>query len=217
MKLIGENRATATSIPKAICKSLSSSSSSAIAVHLNRVILANQTVTQTKQILNSNEELHIFYGRLSTAITRLAGSAQEYMRLFSADDDGIFNKLKNYCLLFSVQDSRSQKIHVSLIQEASKAWLLSAQALSILRTLSQQHPTHIANKMLPYIDKMQRCLARLMRLMAKIAVQFQADENVVLFLVRHHKHLDAIISEGFVITLLRKMLRNLKNMREIRQ
>lgn len=190
----------------------------------SELILAHQAVVLAKQALddthidNDGEDSQLLLNTLTKQITRLAGSAQEYMRLFAGDDDGIINKLKNYCILFSLQDPIGQKVHGTMIQEASKAWLYSVQALAIIRTLSQQaYSPNIAQttKLPAYLDKIHRCLIRLVHLTGRIAAQFQTNENVVFFLVRNQKAIDALYNEGFVLSLLYKMFqKKISNVRE---
>lgn len=182
------------------------------------LILAHQTVMIAKRSMegflpteeNSHKRLH----QITSAMMRLAGSAQEYMRLFAGDDDGIFNKLKNYCILFTLHES-SSSIHAAMVQEASKAWLLSMQALTLLRMQANFLSSEAVAKTASYLEKIERILVRLMRLMTKIVSHYKSNENIVLFLVRHQKYLDAIMQEGFVISLLHKMFnQDLAKMRE---
>lgn len=183
----------------------------------SELLLAHHAITQAKtaldmlQINNSQEVLDL----LVTHITRLSGSAQEYMRLFSGDDDGIFNKLRNYCVLFSLQNP-DQKTCLSMVQEANKAWLLAVQTLAMIRMSSHEGNNAQGIAKAPaYINKMQRCLERLVRLNSNMSLKYQNNENVIFFLVRNHREIDAMYSQGYTLKLLRKMVG--KNRNKIQQ
>lgn len=185
----------------------------------SELILSHNALMQAKHytdLFHTEEDFQKNFRRLIAIMMRLAGSSQEYMRLLGSDDDGLFNKLKNYCILFSLQESsHNHKIHSAMVQEASKAWLLSVQALTILRIPGDPSASYMQSKIHPYIEKMKKCLTRLMRLMAKVALEFRSNENVVLFLVRHQKYLDNIMESDYVLSLLRKMFdKKLTKMRE---
>lgn len=185
------------------------------------LILASQEIERAQKACASGQmeqEPKALYQALAPHLTRLAGSPQDYMRLFDSDDDGIFNKLKNYALLFSLQDPSSQKKHAIMIQEASNAWLNAVQALGLLRTIAHQ-TAHVSQKQTAklslFIEKTQRSTLRLINLTAQITSNYKNDENVIFFLLRHQKSLNALRENQFILSLLKKMFReNLETMRK---
>lgn len=137
-------------------------------------------------------------------MSRLSGSSQHYMRLLSWNDDGFLTKLKNYCALLCQQNTSENSDQLKMHQEANHAWLLSMQALDMIRTFSNQG-TFDEEILYANQEKLNRCLQRLSRLIMRHLLHYQDDENVVYFLVRHKKQLDGLYKPGYTANLIKKM------------
>lgn len=144
---------------------------------------------------------------LAEHMSKLSGSSQHYMRILSWNDDGFLTKLKNYCALLCQQDNNEDKYQTKMHLEANQAWLLSIRVLDIIRALSLKHREELANEENLHAaqEKLNRCLQRLSRLVMRSVLQYRDDENVVFFLIRHKKQLDAIYKPGYVANLVSKM------------
>lgn len=138
-------------------------------------------------------------------ISKLSGSTQGYMRLFSWNDDGILTKLKNYCAFFCQNARSKNNDQFSMYQEANQAWLFSLHALDISRMIAQQDTAWDVDSLYNSVKKIGRSIQRLSRLAAKVIPQFRNNENVVFFLLRHVTQLDSLYGDGFATKLLRKM------------
>ena len=126
------------------------------------------------------------------------------MRLFLWNDDGIMAKLKNYCALFMLhfQDDPNcptNKMH----REAHKGWLFALEALDTAQRKSVN---------LSYLEQLATKLITVLRQIAdfaeKVIDRFKNNENVLFFLVRHSKELDAVIGKPYVSPIFHKIFVN---------
>lgn len=175
------------------------------------LMLAQQHIKEAVNVLENLKGNHrstthnsLIY-LLKTHITKLSGSAHDYMRLFAWGDDGILAKLKNYCALFSQNKIGLGREQFDISREANKAWLLSLEALDIIRVISDQPSKASKEPISLIIKKIKLTITRLKKLMIKIACHFRNDENVLLFILRHHEGLDQLHRRGFVKILLSEM------------
>lgn len=175
------------------------------------LILASHHAKEAKKILEKFSSSSNNAGRLSLMqclkehITKLSGSAQDYMRLFSWDDDGILAKLKNYCAYLTQYKIGQGKDQSDMSHEANKAWLFSLEALDCLNMMSQSKAFLKKNPLSETLIKIDRSISRLKNLTARLAMQFRTDENVLFFILRHQEQLDNLHRRGFVKTLMQKM------------
>lgn len=140
---------------------------------------------------------------LTDPILKLVGSMQNSMRLFSWDEDGLLNKLKNYTALL-LQASNREKEESELYQEANQAWLLALKAKEFLDAFHQEHIINIQALMV-ILGKLQRSIPKFTKLTAKILLKFCKDENVIFFILRYRESMEQLYGKGFVPKILRKM------------
>lgn len=171
----------------------------------SELILASEHTNQALDILtelletDKKIERDILVNSFTKHVTLLAGSAYDYMRLFAWKDDGIFAKMKNYSSLFTKEQMESGESNTDMSREANKAWLLSLEALDIMRL------DFNVEALISIFTKIQKSLVRLKRYVSQAAMQFSSDENVLLFILRYHESLDNLHRPGFVKKLLLMM------------
>lgn len=140
-------------------------------------------------------------GQIEAVLTKLVGSARDYMRLFSWNAcDGLLAKLKTNCALFLHNADNDEKEMIALQHYADKMWLGCLQAVDIWRTgPDEQAAFHAA------VDKTSSAMQRFAKLMARIAVQFRDDENVLFCILCYKESLDKLFGNRFVSKLLLRM------------
>lgn len=170
--------------------------------HLKETAKRSSLIEQDHQLLET----------LMTSVSKLAGSSQDYMRIFSWNyDDGVLAKLKNYSAIISQNAVREDKDMAGLHRNANKAWLACLQTLDLLRMLLQQSKKATTLDESLHIEfqaafhKMSAALQRFARTTAQFLKQFKEDENVILFILRHHDQIDALYEPKFVAKLFNKM------------
>lgn len=158
---------------------------------------------------------------LLEATTRLTGSTQEDLRLFSWSlDSGVLTKLKNNCTTLCDTISNEDKDLILLDRYANRSWLLALECVDLLRGM-QQLPSDLSiddpiddddseefkqhTVLCKTLEKLILQMHRLARLIARLFIQFRDDENVIFFLVRHHEDFDELYGEHFVFKLIVKM------------
>lgn len=174
---------------------------------LSELILAHQETLFLTEMIESRTALsdQKTVEKLIFSITKLSGSSQGYMRLFSWSDDGILAKLKNYCTFFCLH-SRSDNIdQMNIHKEANQTWLLSLEVLDLARIVSQRPDSKDANSLRIMVRKMVKSIQKLARLVAKVLPRFHHNENVIFFLLRHAEQLDRVYGIQFVVNMLKKM------------
>lgn len=158
------------------------------------------------------EQDHLIIETLMKSISKLAGSSQDYMRIFSwNNDDGALAKLKNYCAMISQNAGREDKEFTILHRNANKAWLACLQTLDVFRLLQQQSKKTNCLDEASYTEfqfafhKMSASLRRFSNLLAELLEQFKEDENVIFFILRYQDQIDALYEPKFVAKLFSKM------------
>lgn len=138
--------------------------------------------------------------KLEYTLSHLSGASKEYMRLFSWNSDGgILAKLKSYCGFFAQNSDLSEKKLRALHHKSNQIWLQCLQCLDLVRS---DEGTEL---ILKSIDKLVRGVQQIGKLIADILPEFRDDENVLFFLLRNYKELDAAYSPRFISKTLKKM------------
>jgi hypothetical protein len=160
---------------------------------LSEMILAYNEL----QMVQAMQEQGLSIEKFTSCLQHLAGSAQDYMRLFTWSDDSILAKLKSYSDLFlSYGEEKATDLHV----EINKIWLLSMQVMAIIK--SHNHDSTLLNNLL---NKMHRSFKRMASIASQIALDYKRNENVILFLIRNHEQTDKMFGNKFTAKLLKKM------------
>ena len=153
---------------------------------------------------------------LKASISKLVGSSQDYMRIFSwSIENGILAKLKNNCDFFAQNSCSEDKNALILQRYANNTWLLCLRCLDIMRAiehevlvdaLSKAKPLgYYANILFQTLEKMNLSLQRFSRILLRLLLAFKEDENVVYFLLRSKDELDALYGPDSVRKLLEQM------------
>lgn len=144
---------------------------------------------------------------LQLPIRILAGCHKDHSRYFALNqENGIFPRLKAYSAILIHNGEAHDKSLLALNHQITKAWLLCIESLDAF-SLLQAHPLEK-----DYLTALHRLLKKLMtstlklrKLIAEIILSFNADENVLFFVLRHKEQLDKIYGAGFVKKIFRKM------------
>ncbi|PJD94694.1 MAG: hypothetical protein CK425_10645 [Parachlamydia sp.] len=162
-----------------------------------------------------SEEFTPFLHTLALSAHKLSGSAQENMRLFCWNlEAGALTKLRNYCTLFLQNKNEADKPPILMHRYANRAWLLCLQSLDCIRVLQHNllEPIIPAGKipemresLISTTDKLFGQVQRLNRLVARVALNFSHDENVLYFLLQQHEEFGKIYGESFVNKIFEKM------------
>lgn len=185
---------------------------------LSEFLLASQELKIIRPIIDdlkvSSFENHIdlFNHPLKQSITKLSGSSQEYMRIFTWNrEDGILAKIRNYCAILSQQTNPEDKQLTGMNRNANKAWLLSLQALDVMWAFHQENTVSISQKqkhsiaLCRSLSKMCAAIDRFSRLVPTLLKQFRNDENVIFFLIRSQQQFDIAYEPRFVAKIVKKM------------
>lgn len=172
---------------------------------LSELILVHRELKQLENLLQSPLEPNT--PALTIHMTNLAGSTQSHLRIFSWSDDGMLTKLRYYTALLCQTNPVHDSMETSIDKEANESWLLAMQVLDTIRVLRRTHTTapDIAD-LKAACKKLTKSIKRLANLVAEAIIKYHDDENVIFFLVRHHRDLgDLYENPSFVPKLLRKM------------
>lgn len=172
---------------------------------LSELILVQRELKQLETILQ--QPLEPKAPALMTHMTNLAGSTQSHLRIFSWSDDGMLTKLRYYTALLCQTNPLHDSMETAIDQEANESWLLAMQVLDTIRALRRTRTTapDIADLKAAF-KKLSKSIKRLANLVSDAIVHYQDDENVIFFLVRHHRDLGELYENpSFVPKLLRKM------------
>lgn len=135
--------------------------------------------------------LEVFCHQMTESFVKLAGSEQEYMRIFSwIVDSGFLTKLKNYANLLVEQ--KNGPLFLKLLQDGHEAW---SQCLSVLDQIRKKEPNFKSLK-----TQVTKALAAIMQLTPTIEAllpTYQNDENILYFLLRHKEELDRTHEAGW--------------------
>lgn len=150
---------------------------------------ANEEITEDTYNFN-------FASSLKACLQKLSYSPPSHIRAFSSNVEGILAKLKNYCAHFSKDKNfkESQELH----RYVHEAWLSCLQSIEILDSASPKNLDRTLGKIVGDMRRFARVTAKLMQ-------KFRWDENVVFFMLNHHKQLDELYGQQFVFKQLSRM------------
>lgn len=149
------------------------------------------------------------YNKIQASLRFLVGSTKDYMRIFSWNfSEGVLTKLKTYCSLFLENSISSEKDFIAIQHYSEKVWQGCLQAIDGIEEVPVDRAA-----ILVAIDKASTAMHRFSKQLARLTHQFRDDENVVLFLLRHHAVLDSLYGPRFTLKLLCRMFS--KGLREV--
>jgi hypothetical protein len=139
--------------------------------------------------------------KVAASLTVLAGSAKDYMRIFSWNfSEGLLTKLKIYCSMLLQNGGESEKDYMATQHYAEKVWQGCLQALDAVRETPVERAA-VATA----VEKASTAMHRFAKQVARLVHQFKEDENVIFFIVRNHKVLDSLYGNRFTFKLLHKL------------
>lgn len=138
---------------------------------------------------------------VEACLMKLVGSPNHQMRSFTwSPPDGLLAKLKMYCTLFLQNSEGDEKEFIALQHYADKIWLGCLEIAEVLK----EKPFE-ATALTPAVEKVSAPMIRFSKLIARMVLEFRDDENVIFYIVRHHKFFDKLYGHRFVIKLLGKI------------
>lgn len=193
---------------------------------LSDLIQANRIVKETNQLANRWKQTtaapfvqqagNKLFHMLKASISKLVGSSQDYMRIFSwSIENGILAKLKNNCGFFAENSSSEDKNALILQRYANNTWLLCLRCLDIMRAIEHDALVDVLSKAKPLgtysnilfqtLEKMTLSLQRFSRILIRLLLAFKEDENVVFFLLRSKEEVEGLYGPDSVLKLLQQM------------
>lgn len=149
--------------------------------------------------------------QIGLSLTRLVGTPPGAERLVAWNfGEGLLAKLKAYCMLFAQQSERDEKELLGMQHYTDKAWQSGLQAQAHFAALEEARP-----QLLAALDKMFQSMQRLAKHVARVVALFRDDENIVFFVLRHHKRFENLYPPRFISKLLARMFP--KGSRELKQ
>lgn len=98
------------------------------------------------------------FEQLKSSISKLVGSSQDYMRIFSwTIEDGILTKLKKNCGFFAQNSLNDDKNTHILHRYANNTWILCLRCLDIIRAI-EHDALDVLSRAKPVVNKKLTCL-----------------------------------------------------------
>lgn len=139
--------------------------------------------------------------QIKSILTQLVGTKCEPTRLIPwSSNEGTLSRLKTFCALFLHNSDNDEKELIALQHYAEKAWQNCLQGFEALRGHHNKRTSQFAA-----LEKASNAMHRFAKLIARIALQFRDDENVVFFFLRHKEQFDKLYGKKFMSKLLSRM------------
>lgn len=159
---------------------------------LNDFLLALEEVAIIKALTEESTQPEDFFHKITDYLIKLAGSEQEYMRIFSwIVDSGVLTKLKNTSDLLSERANKSDDYYIDLHNAAHKAWLDCLHTVDLLQELKKGRGNLL--KIVELKKSVEKSIASIIKLkpvIKKIIPKYAQDENVLYFILRHRDLFD---------------------------
>lgn len=134
--------------------------------------------------------------KLTNYLLNLAGSEQEYVRIFTwIYDAGVLTKLKNTVDLLSQKSDKDDTEMRALHLLVHKSWLECLLSVDLYR--NQEFKT-----LKPQVMKTIKLIRKLPSALKKVIHRFEDDENVLFFLVRHKADFDTLLGKEFLADII---------------
>ncbi len=138
-------------------------------------------------------------------IIRLCGIQQEYMRIFAWNSsEGILAKLKKYCAYFAEMGPSGNKQLTTLQRLASSAWLTGMQCADHLRQLKEKekYSESETTQLSKNLTRLKTTIHKLGKETIRAIREFNQNENVIFYILRHAEQFDIAFGSGFVKKLI---------------
>lgn len=149
-------------------------------------------------VVSDEDTPEAIHGKLTDYLLKLAGTEQEYVRIFTwIYDAGVLTKLKNSVDLLSqkatVEDSEMRSLHLVV----HKAWLECLHSIDLYRNQELK-------ALKPQVLKAMKLIRKIPAALKKVLARYDEDENVIYYLIRHKNQFDHIIGPDFLKDVLNK-------------
>ena len=149
-------------------------------------------------VVSDEDTPEAIHGKLTDYLLKLAGTEQEYVRIFTwIYDAGVLTKLKNSVDLLSqkapVEDSEMRSLHLVV----QKAWLECLHSIDLYRNQELK-------ALKPQVLKAMKLIRKIPAALKKVLSRYDEDENVIYYLIRHKNQFDHIIGPDFLKDMLHK-------------
>lgn len=163
--------------------------------------LCSRTPSPPSSEETSSQQINEDFHSIEEILIKLVGSTKDYKRLFSWNfSEGLLAKLRTYCGLFLQNADTDEKELIAIQHYADKIWNHSLQAIDAIQSLPQDRAA-----VLTAIEKTSAAMQRFAKLIARLVHQFRADENVIFYILRHHKTFDKLYGNRFTIKLFSRL------------
>lgn len=165
---------------------------------LNEFLRTLGEVYKLECVVSDEDTPEAIHGKLTDYLLKLAGTEQEYVRIFTwIYDAGVLTKLKNSVDLLSqkatVEDSEMRSLHLVV----HKAWLECLHSIDLYRNQELK-------ALKPQVLKAMKLIRKIPTALKKVLVRYDDDENVIYYLMRHKKDFDHIVGADFLKEILNK-------------
>lgn len=145
-------------------------------------------------------------GILKETFITLIGPQKDPWNLSSAYFDlRLLSKLQNCCKHFAGYEQEYSQFAQKLEGHLKKISQLCFKAWKIIEE-ADSHPSNKAlMPLVLYITNIQKYLKKMGRLIAKLFLQFEDNEAVLLFLLQNHHAIDSVYQPQFVVKLFSKL------------
>ena len=169
---------------------------------LQRINLLYGKMSDSKILQDERESLTLKYKEETEKVLKtLMGACRDHKNLYSWNfSEGGLSRLKTYCTLFLQNSDTDEKELIALQHYSEKIWSTSLNALEVSHTeLVDPSTLHAA------VEKLSTSMNRFSKIISRMILQFRDDENVIFYIVRHHKLFDKLYGHRFVTRLLGRM------------
>lgn len=150
------------------------------------------------------DDTQLFFDQMTDYLVKLAGSEQEYMRIFSwIVDSGVLTKLKNYSDLLSERAEKNDADYIQLHNSAHKSWLDCLHAVDLIRDIERGKGE--INHLSLAVKKALNSIKKLMPVIKKIIPKYDDDENVLYFILRYSQSFDRYLGKGWTRKLFNQL------------
>lgn len=171
---------------------------------LNDFLLALEEAATVASFTQDETDLNRLYRSLTGYLVHLAGSEEEYKRIFSwIVDAGVLTKLKTNSDLLSERGNHLDNDYLELHNVAHKTWAYCLNAVNLLRDVDRANGSIVELK--DGILKALDALYKLKPAIEKIIPKYSQDENVLYFILRHHLYFDRHMGLSWTHNLFKRL------------
>lgn len=173
---------------------------------LLKVIAAKEEIDQISSFLESSSlsKKREDFPRLIEHCINLMGFDAFFFPLSSWTEEGLLNKLNNYCHSFC-QDHPHIEQKRSIYSKAIQALTFAKQAAKALNYSHSEKEINII-RFKQAMQKLKRTLEKMNALLEELLLHCQEDENLMFFIIKNHHEIDSIYKSGTSLKWVYAML-----------